>query len=422
MTEHSVIYMISMVTIGLSFWFIFVNKKYRAKTNELQQSLASAKEGLMEKHNIAEDLAKKKDELQLIQDRLVLQQREIEAEKNKLDEKNRKIWKMSEAALKEKHKIEETNQFLQEEKEKLEAEKKKLDEKVKKLWQTSITIHKEKERVSELNDLLAIEKDKTDQLLAELKIKNKEITDNINYAQRIQSAILPDIKLIHKKLPQSFILFQPKDIVSGDFYSYAEKNGKVLLIAGDCTGHGVSGAFMSMVGNSLLNHIINEKHIYQPALILNELNIAVIETLNQSENESSDGMDVCICSFDLVNNQLEYAGANRPLWILRNNEFTIMKPDKFPIGGLQMARERIFSNVVIDLQPADTIYLFTDGYADQFGGENGKKMMTARFREILLSIADHNLPGQEHMLRNHFANWQGEHEQVDDVLVMGVRL
>ena len=255
-----------------------------------------------------------------------------------------------------------------------------------------------------------------------IELKNKAITDNINYAQRIQSAILPDIKLIYKALEQSFILFQPKDIVSGDFYAFAERNSRVLIIAGDCTGHGVSGAFMSMIGSSLLNQIINERGIDQPALILNQLNSSVIESLKQSVNESNDGMDVSICSFDLARTELQYAGANRPLWLVRDKEVMIFRPDKFPIGGLQMARDRTFNNFTIPLQKKDTIYIFTDGYADQFGGENGKKMMTAKFKEILLSIQGLNMREQEKYLKEYFDTWKGKNEQVDDVLVIGVRV
>jgi serine phosphatase RsbU (regulator of sigma subunit) len=255
-----------------------------------------------------------------------------------------------------------------------------------------------------------------------IEIKNKAITDNINYAQRIQSAILPDIKLIYKTLEQSFILFQPKDIVSGDFYAFAEKNDQVLIIAGDCTGHGVSGAFMSMIGSSLLNQIIIEKGIEEPAHILNHLNTAVIESLKQNVNESNDGMDISICSLNIKKLEMQYAGANRPLWLVRNNTLEVYKPDKFPIGGLQAARDRTFTNFKINLQKNDTIYIFTDGYADQFGGANGKKLMTSKFKEKLLSIQHMSMREQEMYLRAHFETWKGNEEQVDDVLVIGVRV
>jgi len=274
------------------------------------------------------------------------------------------------------------------------------------------------------NRLLALEKDKSEKFLKDIKIKNKAITDNIDYAQRIQSAILPDIQLIYKALEQSFILYLPKDIVSGDFYAFAEQNDHVLIIAGDCTGHGVSGAFMSMIGSSLLNQIINERGTEEPALILNQLNKSVIEALKQGENQSAsaDGMDISICSFDMVKNELLYAGANRPLWLIRNNELKVYQPDKFPIGGLQMARDRVFTSHTIALHKNDTVYIFTDGYADQFGGAYGKKLMTAKFKEMLLSMQGMGMREQEGYLKKYFEEWKGNNEQVDDVLVIGVRV
>ena len=255
-----------------------------------------------------------------------------------------------------------------------------------------------------------------------IELKNRAITDNLNYARRIQSAILPDIKLIYKTLAKSFIIYAPKDIVSGDFYVFAEKNDQVIIIAGDGTGHGVSGAFMSMIGSSILNQIIVEKGITQPALILNSLNTSIIDTLKQNENETNDGMDIAICTIDLKTFRLSFAGANRPLWVIRQNELIVTRPDKFPIGGLQVARERVFTDNNIQLTTGDTFYLFTDGFANQFGGKDGKKMMTSKFKSLLLSIQHLEMTAQEQYLKNYFEDWKGNNDQVDDVLVIGVRV
>ncbi len=238
----------------------------------------------------------------------------------------------------------------------------------------------------------------------------------------ISAAILPDVKLIYKTLKQSFILYLPKDIVSGDFYAFAQMRNKVLIAAADCTGHGVAGAFMSMIGSSLLNQIINERNITDPALILDHLNEGIIHSLKQKENESSDGMDISICTFDFIKNELLFAGANRPLWLIRNNELQFYKPDKMPIGGLQTITDEKFSQHIIQLQKNDTIYIFSDGYTDQFGGEKGKKLMTRRFREVLLSIQNKTMHEQELFLNEYFENWKGINEQVDDVLVIGIRI
>jgi serine phosphatase RsbU (regulator of sigma subunit) len=256
----------------------------------------------------------------------------------------------------------------------------------------------------------------------EIQIKNKEITESLIYAKRIQSAILPDIKLIYKTLEQSFILYLPKDIVSGDFYGFAQKNNKVIIAAADCTGHGVAGAFMSMIGSSLLNQIINEKNITAPALILEELNQGIINALKQKESESNDGMDISICAFDLTEKTVQFAGANRPLWLIRNGELATYKPNKFPIGGLQVLHEESFTEQTIALQKGDTLYLFSDGFADQFGGENGKKLMTKKFKDALVTIQHLSMPEQNIFLTNLFEKWKGNNEQVDDVLVIGIRV
>ena len=222
----------------------------------------------------------------------------------------------------------------------------------------------------------------------------------------------------------------PKDIVSGDFYWFANRDGKNLFAAADCTGHGVPGAFMSIIGNSLLNEIIGEQQIYQPAAILNNLHVGVKTALNQNkgEFERRDGMDIALCSFNKENLTLEYAGANRALWIYRKgteDKAEIIKPDKFPIGGLEFDFEedkRRFTNHSIQLQKGDCIYIFSDGYADQFGGEKGKKFMVANLQRTFAEITDRPMSEQYEHLRNVFTNWRGAYEQIDDVLVIGVRV
>ncbi len=252
--------------------------------------------------------------------------------------------------------------------------------------------------------------------------KNNEITESLLYAKRIQSAILPDLRLIYKTLAQSFIFYKPKDIVSGDFYSFAQKNDRVLIAAADCTGHGVAGAFMSMIGTSLLNQIINERGIVAPSQILEQLNDGIIDSLKQRESESHDGMDISLCSFDLKNRELKYAGANRPLWIIRNKELFIYKPNKFPIGGLQVYHTETFQEHTISLQLNDAVYIFSDGFADQFGGQLGKKFMTKRFKDELLSIQPLPMTVQHQHLKNVFESWKGNREQVDDILVIGIKI
>lgn len=256
----------------------------------------------------------------------------------------------------------------------------------------------------------------------EISQKNREITDNVNYAKRIQTAILPADQSIYSTLSNSFVLYQPKDIVSGDFYAYFPQPGGAMIIAADCTGHGVTGAFLSVVGSSLLNQMINEKKITDPGKILDALHDAMIETLNQRSGESTDGMDIAICSVDLFNSKLSYAGANRPLWMIRENELIVVQPNKFPVGGLQIVHEENFQSHHFDLQKNDTFYIFSDGYADQFGGEFGKKFMTKKLKDTFLNTQQLSMQEQKDYLLKCFEDWKGNHEQVDDVLVIGVRI
>lgn len=261
----------------------------------------------------------------------------------------------------------------------------------------------------------------------EIEIKNKDITDSINYAKRIQAAILPSTDNLQKHLSNSFIIYEPKDIVSGDFYWFAEKDNQFIVAIADCTGHGVPGAFMSMVGNDILTQIVIEKGITKPNLILTNLHDGVKKSLKQDTNSSNtkDGMDIAIVSFDKTNySNIEYAGALRPLWLVKSNakEIVEYKADKHSIGGAYSDEARGFTNHEIKLAKGDSFYLSTDGYADQFGGDQGKKMMTKNMKELLISIHAKSMAEQKNILENNFHSWKGPREQVDDVLVFGVRI
>jgi serine phosphatase RsbU (regulator of sigma subunit) len=330
-------------------------------------------------------------------------------EKEKLAEKNKKMWAMNEAVYKEKKKVDEELEKLNEEKVKLEQAKNKLDDKVKKLWATSTAVHKEKERINIIKQ--------------EIERKHQEIVDSVTYAQRIQEAILPARTEINQAIPHNAIMFKPRDIVSGDFYWFSQKGEESILACVDCTGHGVPGAFMSMIGNTLLNQIVNERDIMQPNLILNELNKEITSALKQDAegSDSRDGMDISIVSINLTNKTMQYAAANRPLYFIRNGELTETKANKVAIGGHMMDEEKNFTNHVFQIESGDTIYLSSDGFADQFNPSD-KKLMTKRFKEILLSIQHLSMPEQEKYLAQFIAEWRGNMEQTDDVLVIGVRV
>jgi ligand-binding sensor domain-containing protein/serine phosphatase RsbU (regulator of sigma subunit) len=259
----------------------------------------------------------------------------------------------------------------------------------------------------------------------ELASKNKDITDSIRYAKRIQNAVLPPDEMINQSLKNAFILFRPKDIVSGDFYWVASKNEKTLFAAVDCTGHGVPGAFMSIIGHNSLDKIVGEMDITQPAQILDELNKGVSHTLRQKSEDSEvkDGMDISLVSIDLKNMLMEFAGAHNSLYLIRDGEIHETKPDKFAIGSFVKQEKRNFKNHEIEIKKGDMIYVFSDGYADQFGGELGKKFKYRPFKELLLASC--NLPVQEQRdkIEAIFVDWMGGvHEQIDDVLIIGVKI
>lgn len=253
--------------------------------------------------------------------------------------------------------------------------------------------------------------------------KNTAITDSITYAKRIQEAKLPKKEDIYTSLPKSFILFKPKDIVSGDFYFFYKKGHTVFIAAADCTGHGVPGAIMSMIGSEKLEDAVSQSA--DVSEILSLLNKGIKSALKQSDSDQStrDGMDIALCSVDTKNRIVKYAGANRPIWIIRDRKAEIeeIKATKKAIGGLTNDSE-VFNSHEIKFAQGDTFYIFTDGYADTFGGQNNKKLTTNKFRQILIGVQDQTMQEQETFLGNFIEDWKANTEQVDDILVIGIQL
>lgn len=266
-----------------------------------------------------------------------------------------------------------------------------------------------------------------------------EIQDSITYAQRLQQAILPKLSEVEKCFKEYFILFKPKDIVSGDFYWFEHKDGISYIASADCTGHGVPGAMVSVVCSNALNQSLNEFKFSNPSDILNKTRDLVIETFSKSGENVKDGMDIALCAFDHQKQLLHYSGANNPLWIVRKNEYLTeeqlneksscigdefslieTKADKQPVG--LYAGMTPFEQTTIELKEGDTFYFFTDGYADQFGGEKGKKLKYRPFKQILLDSSKMSLSEQFPFISNSFEEWKGQFDQVDDVCVIGVRL
>lgn len=279
------------------------------------------------------------------------------------------------------------------------------------------------QKVIERTEEVVRQKSEIENKNEELEILYKQVTDSIHYAKRIQDTILPTPNVVKQLLPDSFILFKPKDIVSGDFYWIERKNNLVYFAAVDCTGHGVPGAFMSLVGHNILKDIIKNTTATKPSEILDRLREGVVNTLrvDDSGKQAKDGMDMTLCAIDYDTMELQYAAAFNPLYIVRNGELLLYPANKFPIGSY-VGDKVNFDNHTIKLQKNDQIFIFSDGYADQFGGPNGKKFMVGNFRKLLTQIAELPSKRQKEKLDETLLTWQGSQEQVDDVLVIGVKV
>jgi serine phosphatase RsbU (regulator of sigma subunit) len=287
----------------------------------------------------------------------------------------------------------------------------------RKLVQAEINFEFEKKEI-----LRKAEQDKKDAVALVIEKKNREILDSIHYALLIQQAVLPVKKDIYKALKDVFILYKPKDIVSGDFYFFHKNEKYIFIASADCTGHGVPGAFMSMIGSEKLKEAVLQST--DTSEILKTLNKGIKTSLKQSDSYEStrDGMDIALCSIDTVNCIVKYAGANRPLWIIRKGQGVVdeIKATKKAIGGFTEDSQH-FETHEIKLQKGDTFYISTDGYADTFSVQD-KKLTTKKFKELLLSIQDKSMQDQELHLENFIENWKGGAEQIDDILVIGVQL
>lgn len=282
-------------------------------------------------------------------------------------------------------------------------------------------------KVIERTEQVVHQKEEIEAKNGELEVLYKHVTDSIKYAKRIQEAILPPDSLVKSILPNSFVLYKPKDIVSGDFYWMDKKDDKTMFAAVDCTGHGVPGAFMSIVGYNILKQAVSNNNYTTPALILDKLNEGVSETLHHGgheheEGQAKDGMDISLCTIDFKTLELQYAGAYNPLYIIRNGQLIQTKADKFPIGLFLGEEKKKFTNHTIQLQKGDSVYIFSDGYADQFGGPYGRKFMAIPFRVLLMDINKEPVERQKEILNKTIEEWRGQLDQVDDILVIGVQI
>jgi len=305
--------------------------------------------------------------------------------------------------------------------EKIEAYYNELEQKVE---ERTREVRQQKEEIETQRDDLAEKNEYLHFAYRKIELQNKNITDSIHYAERIQRAILPPKTYVDTVLQDYFVLYRPKDIVSGDFYWVNKKENLSMVAAVDCTGHGVPGAFMSIIGNENLNHVVNVCGFRQPDEILNALNERVTGALNQDNNGKmvKDGMDMSFCIIDHDRKILTFAGANNPIYFVTGNELHIIKGDKFPIGATIAEHPSLFTSHELSYKSGDLLYLFSDGFADQFGGPQDKKFMYKRLRELLLSISTLPMEEQRKTLLSDFDEWRGNEAQIDDVLIIGVKL
>lgn len=301
------------------------------------------------------------------------------------------------------------NHILAEQKHIIENTNEELNQINDELQTTLETVNQQKEEITEQHQIVTKQKE--------------HISASINYASRIQKAILPVPSLFEDNFSDYFILFKPRDVVSGDFYWAKKINNYLIYAAADCTGHGVPGAFVSMLGISFLNEIARRKDMQTPAQMLEELRLSIKTSLHQtgnSKNASKEGMDIALCILDTKTNILQYAGAYNPLYLIRNKELIETKATRNPISIFR--KEVNFVNHEIQVEKGDTLYIFSDGYIDQFGGEKGYRFNSKKFKNLLIPIAQKPMSEQKEILDNEFKNWRGNNKQIDDVLVLGVKI
>ena len=272
---------------------------------------------------------------------------------------------------------------------------------------------------------MSLDKDLKEKIILqedEIERQRKELTESIKYASYIQNALLSSDTVIKRILPEHFIIFIPRDVVSGDFYWVSKRKSEVVIAIADCTGHGVPGAFMSILGITLVSEIVNRGNYTSAADILNQLRESVMKALNQTgdENEQKDGIDMALCVINLETNQLEFSGAFNPIYIIKKNRLLEIQGDSMPIG-IAALEENSFTNHMIELEEGDVIYLFSDGFVDQFGGPDGKKFKYQPFRNLLMNIYNSPMHKQKEQILSAFNRWKGNLAQLDDVLMFGFR-
>ncbi|NJL12248.1 MAG: tetratricopeptide repeat protein [Microscillaceae bacterium] len=298
-------------------------------------------------------------------------------------------------------KLREQQKIIEDKKQELENQKQKIESQNRSIQRKNITL---------------------EATFQEIERKNKDITASINYAKRIQESMLNRDRRIAEALPEHFVLYRPRDIVSGDFYWFTKLEHLILMAAVDCTGHGVPGAIMSMLGDSYLNQIINLQNITKPDRVLTELHRSIQLALNQEQNNNQDGMDIALCLIDQERKVLEFSGASRELFIIQDGIYEVIESNKLPIGGFQKERPREFTTQTFDISKPTWFYIYSDGFQDQFGGPRGRKFAKSRLYKTLYANYKKSMAEQNELLERTLIDWMGQNRQMDDIMVVGVKL
>lgn len=319
--------------------------------------------------------------------------------------------------------IPDENASQEQEKQKLLSELENLKLQFSELEATNSHLIAATWRERDLKKKLSDTVDELNQTRQIVETQNKRITESINYARKIQLAINPTETDLQSYFPESFILYLPKDLISGDFPWLYKKGDYVYIAAVDCTGHGVPGAMMSMIGNLLLNDIVNDDKTLLPSEILNHLHSAVVQTLKQNfaDSNSNDGMDVGLCRVNIKTNEVLYSGAHRPLFLLKDGKIQSFSGDKFPIGGMHYKGMNAFTDHTLMMEKNDTLFLSTDGFADQIGGELRQKLMVKNLRAHLETTSPLKLNDTKSSVYNFYTEWKGANKQIDDILIIGIK-
>ena len=415
--------------------------KQKALLDRLDKQITGKEKSLNEKQRVLDkqyiQISKQQGEISVQKQTIVVQQKEVQVQKDTLANQKGKISLQMARIDDQLKKIGEQEGKIKVQLETLEKQKLILyfvlfalllvsflgyyiyrSYKIKK--EANIKLEEKNRTISLQKDEIEKQKDLAEAQRDQIAYKKKHITDSIMYAKRIQTALIPSLELFSDKL-EHFVLYKPLDIVSGDFYWVSRQGNLQVIIAADCTGHGVPGAFMSMLGVTMLNEIVNGKHILMPDQIIENLREGIIKALKQVAEEDSikDGMDIAVCVVDFDNNILWYAGANNPLYLVRGRELIHYRADKMPVAIHYKMLP--FTLQKIELQKGDAFYIFSDGYSDQFGGPKQKKFMSLQLRETLIAMTGKPMLKQGERLNEIFEEWRGDNPQVDDVTLIGVR-